>query len=440
VRDVEVRYAERDGKCLAYAVFGTGPRDLVVHQSFCPIDLLWDLPQLASFMDALATMARVIVFDQRGQGASDPIHFPDVTGWELGWDDLVAVLDAAGVDAATFLDLAAGVLSATFAAAYPQRVRSLIIFHLRSSFPELARLSDAELREYAKWRVGIASLESHNPRVAHDPELRRWWARARRLLESPEVALAEAHFGARIDVDAVLPSVQAPTLVLHRRGNPIFDLETSRRATARIPHSRFVELPGSENEIFLGETAPVLAEIERFLAEPEADAATDRVLATVLFTDIVASTEQLAVKGDDAWLHVLDDHDHTMTRIVSEYRGRVIRTTGDGVLATFDGPARAVQCAAELLEAANLQGITLRAGLHTGEIELRPSDIAGIAVHTASRIAALAEPGEILVSRTVVDLTAGSGLHFVPRGEHRLKGVPGTWPTFAAVTTPQRAP
>jgi class 3 adenylate cyclase len=197
--------------------------------------------------------------------------------------------------------------------------------------------------------------------------------------------------------------------------------------------ARFIELPGSEHDIFLGDTAPVLAEIEPFLREPETATTHDRVLATVLFTDIVASTEQLAASGDDAWGRALDEHDRTMDRLVASHRGRVVKSTGDGVLATFDGPARAVRCAAGMIDAASQQGITLRAGLHTGEIEIRPTDVIGIAVHTANRISALAQPGEILVSRTVVDLTAGSGLEFQPRGEHQLKGVPGTWTTFAAM-------
>jgi class 3 adenylate cyclase len=201
----------------------------------------------------------------------------------------------------------------------------------------------------------------------------------------------------------------------------------------KLPAGRFVELPGSESDIFLGETTAVLSEIERFLHEPETAATRDRALATVLFTDIVASTERLAASGDDAWGRALDEHDRTMDRLVSSYRGRVVKSTGDGILATFDGPARAVRCAAEMIDAASQQGITLRAGLHTGEIEIRTTDVIGIAVHTANRISALAKPSEILVSRTVVDLTAGSGLQFEPRGEHQLKGVPGTWPTFAAV-------
>jgi len=225
--------------------------------------------------------------------------------------------------------------------------------------------------------------------------------------------------------------VRVPTLVLHRRDNRIWDIETSRAAAELIPGARFLELPGSENDVYLGDTAPVLAEIERFLSEPDVDAVHDRPLATVLFTDMVGSTEQLAAWGDNAWRQLLDSHDRTVDHLVAASRGRLVKQLGDGILATFDGPARAVHCAAAIVDAANGNGIALRAGLHTGEIELRPSDVAGIAVHIASRIAGLAGANEILVSRTVVDLTAGSGLHFEPRSEHELKGVPGRWPTFA---------
>jgi class 3 adenylate cyclase len=432
VREPEVRFAEHEESCIAYAVFGTGPCDLLVYQYSCPIDLMWQLPQLAAFMEALGGMARVIVYDPRGQGASDPMDDPGAATLETSCDDALAVLNAAGVERATFLDMAGGMFGLTHAATYPQRMRSLIVNNLLTSGAQtLGNLSVEDLRSLARARVGVGTLEMENPRSAHDPVLREWWGRARRLLTNPKTVLSHLELAARSDVAPVLPSVRVPTLVLHRRDNPVFDLASSRAAANLIPNARFVELPGSDTDLFLGDTAPALAEIERFLAEPEVETAHDRVLATVLFTDIVGSTEQLAARGDDEWRHVLDTHDQTMDRVITNYRGRLVKQTGDGILATFDGPARAVRCAAAILENAREQGITLRAGLHTGEIELRPSDVAGIAVHAASRIAALADPNEILVSRTVVDLTAGSGLQFAHRGEHKLKGVPGSWPLFA---------
>ena len=426
---------EREGKCLAYEVFGAGPIDLVAFQSCCPIDLVWDLPQLSSFMETLGGWARVIVYDPRGQGASDPVTDRGVAGFEESIDDALAVLDAAHADQASFFDMSRGLTGIAIAATYPQRVRSLIVSHLRPSFPELRGLSPEQLRRFARARAGTASLDMENPRVAHDPALRQWWGRARRLLASPDRALAQIEIGVHVDVTPALSTVRAPTLVLHRRDNRTLDVETSRTAAGHMPNARFVELPGSETEIFLGDTAPVLAEIQRFLAEPPAEVDSDRQLATVLFTDIVSSTEQLAAGGDNAWRQLLDSHDRTVDHLVAASRGRLVKQLGDGILATFDGPARAVHCAAAIVDAAKDNGIALRAGLHTGEIELRPSDVVGIAVHMASRIAALAGPNEVLVSRTVVDLTAGSGLHFEPRGERELKGVPGRWPTFALAPT-----
>ena len=432
MRDAEVRYVERDGNCLAFTVFGTGPVDLAITQFRFPIDLMWELPQLAGFMEALGQMARVIAWDGRGYGASDGVRYGESTV-ETRADDFHTVLEAAGSERATVFGMGAGPYGPLYAASYPERVRSLILVNLRPSLPELGQLSIRQCKKLAMSLRSPERLAFENPRVAHDPVLQRWWGHAARLGNSPEDAARVIEFGAQVDFSSVLPTLRTPTLVMHRGDNRVWDIETSRAAAAKLPEARFVELPGSENDIFLGDTAPVLAEIERFLREPETAATHDRVLATVLFTDIVASTEQLAASGDDAWGRTLDAHDRTMDRLVASYRGRVVKSTGDGILATFDGPARAVRCAAEMIDAAAQQGITLRAGLHTGEIEIRPTDVVGIAVHTANRISALAEPGEILVSRTVVDLTAGSGLQFEARGDHQLKGVPGTWPTFAAM-------
>ena len=392
VRDTEVRYAERNGDYLAYSVFGSGSHDLAVLQSRTPIDLMWELPQLAAFMEALGRMARVIVWDGRGSGASDPVRGPNSSSNEIFTDDMATVMDAAGAERVTILDLSNGGASMIFAATYPERVRSLILVNLRVSFPEFDQMSDAQRKRFAIKLKRADFLNIENPRLAHDPVLRRWWERAGRLLNSPEAAARHIEIASRINYEPFFPGVQHPALVLHRRDNRVWDIETSRVAAATIPGARFVELPGSENDIFLGDTAPVLAEIEQFLAEPEIDIASDRQLSTVLFTDIVSSTEQLAERGDEAWRRILDDHDRTMDRIVTAYRGRVVRQTGDGILATFDGPARAVHCAAAMLDAATEAGVTLRAGLHTGEIELRPPDIAGIAVHIASRVADLARP------------------------------------------------
>jgi class 3 adenylate cyclase len=433
VRDAAVRYAERDGSFLAFTVFGNGSHDLAVTSNSVPIDLMWLYPQLAAFMDALGRVARVIAWDARGFGASDPVRDPTAANSERYADDVGAVLDAADSDRATVFEMNASGLAVNFAATHPERVRSVIAVNLRSSYRGFRNLSESQRKQLAMKMRSLEQLRLENPHVAHDPVVQEWWGRAARLANSPQALADSLAVAGEVDYGAAFPSIRVPTLVLHRRDNRVWDIEASRAAAATIPEARFVELPGAENAIFLGDTAPVLSEIERFLGEPERAMTQDRVLATVLFTDIVASTEQLAAGGDEAWRRTMDDHDRAMERLVAAYRGRIVKPTGDGILATFDGPARAVRCAAEMLDGAATQGITLRAGLHTGEIEIRPTDVTGIAVHTANRIATLAGPGEILVSRTVVDLTAGSGLKFEPRGEHQLKGVPGTWPTFAAM-------
>jgi class 3 adenylate cyclase len=432
VRESEVRWTEFEGKSIAYEVFGAGPIDLLVVQQWAPIDLIWEQPQLAAFLDRLGAMARVIVFDTLGSGASDRVAFRLASSLETFADASLAVLDAVDSSRTVVLDTSAGMSAATFAAMYPQRVQSAIMFNLRISYSELRAMTPAQRERFARTLHGVRSLEVSNPRVAHDPALRQWWARARRLRSTREDQRVQVEWAAGVDIEAALPTVRVPILVLHRRDNRMFDIEASRAAANLIPNARFVELPGSESDMFLGETDPIFAEIEQFLREPDTERHHDRPLATVLFTDICASTEHLATAGDSAWRHVLDDHDQTVSDIVAKYRGRVIKQLGDGILATFDGPARAVRCASALIQAANAQGITLRAGLHTGEIELRRDDVAGIAVHIASRISALAGPNEILVSRTLVDLTAGSDLQFEPHGDHELKGVPGTWPVFSA--------
>ena len=440
VREAEVEFAVRDGAHIAYEIFGSGPVDLVMlPNSTFPIDLMWDLPQLASFLDSLGEMARVIAFDQRGMGASDPLPTIDgAAGTEALASDILAVMDAAGSERASIITFyTAGTSELLFAATYPHRVRSLILSNLRTSYPEVQNMTLEQRTAIASWLPTPRGLKFFEPRHAHDPVMRRWWGRAHRLVGSPQQIAREMEYAASCDTMSILEQIRTPTLVFHRQGNQMWDIETSRSAAARMPDARFVELPGSETSLFLGDTGPILDEIRRFLGEPEALSNLDnRQLATVLFTDIVASTERLASLGDEAWRSVLDDHDTAVDRLVTVYRGRLIKRLGDGMLATFDGPARAVRCAASIQQALRASGIHLRAGLHTGEIEMRDRDVAGLGVHIASRISGLSEPGEILVSRTVVDLTGGSGITYDSRGEHALKGIPGRWPIFAAQVPP----
>jgi len=434
MREGEVRYLVRDGARIAYEVFGSGPVDLLVVRGGAqfPIDLMWELPQLAEFMDGLGAGARVIVYDSRGTGASDPLPTSDgAAGLENGAADILAVLEAAGSDRPSILDLGYGSFAVFMAATYPERVRSIILTNLRSSFPQLRSLTSEQRVETAAWLATVSALQAYNPRVSHDPVLQRWWGRAHRLNASPQVLARSIEFAANTDIECLLDHVRVPTLVFHRRENRVWDIGASRAVAARLSDCRFVELPGSESDLYLGEIATVLEEIRQFLNEDDAAEPRDRPLATVMFTDIVASTEHLAAVGDRRWRQLLDEHDDLVDRTVTRYGGRVVKTLGDGVLATFDGPARAVRCAADLLDTMRRRGISARAGLHTGEIELRRSDVTGLAVHIASRISALAGPGEILVSRTVVDLTGGSGITYDPRGSHDLKGIAERWPLFA---------
>jgi len=429
--DAEVRWAVRDGVSLAFEVFGDGKSDVIVLKDSFPIDLMWELPQLASFMDRLGGMARVICFDDRGSGASDPVPSDGSAGLEMWCDDLLAVLDAADSAQATVFDMSGGATGVMAAATHPDRVRSLIIYNFRSSYPEFSGLSPRARVKIGQALADPASLRRENPRVAHDRALRDWWGRAKRLVASPMATARLIELSGLIDVGSLLPGLRVPTLVLHRQDNRIWDIETSRDEAARIPGCQFRALPGSENSIFLGETEMIFAEIAALLGQDRPVSDEGRVLATVLFTDIVASTQHLASVGDRAWRDLLDFHDGVVDREVKGHRGRVVKRLGDGVLATFDGPARAVRCAMAVKERVASRGIHVRAGLHTGEVEWRNKDVAGIAVHIASRVAALAGPDEILATRTLVDLTAGAGLSFEPRGDFELKGIPGRWPVVA---------
>jgi class 3 adenylate cyclase len=434
MRDIEVHYVKRDGAHIAYEIFGTGPIDLIVRptNSF-PIDLMWDLPQLAEFMDALGQVARVIAFDSRGVGASDPLSTTDPEGaLEADAADMLAVLDATGCERPTLFCPSFGISEVGFAATYPQRVRSLILNSFRGWYPEMRAIPENQRRSAALWLQSPQALESYNPRVAHDPVVRWWWGRAHRLGGNPEQVVRQLEYASQLDVRPILEHVRAPTLVFHRQGDRMWDVESSRTAAALIPRARFVELAGSEHDLYLGDTKPVLSEIFRFLREPEIETEDDdRQLATVLFTDIVGSTEQLASIGDKAWRELLDHHDRATEETVASFRGRVVNNLGDGVLATFDGPARAVRCAMAIRDVLATRGMKTRAGVHTGEIELRGQDVAGMAVHTGARVAALAGEGDVLVSSTVKDLVGGSGIEFEERGEHELKGVPGSWRLFA---------
>lgn len=440
----QTRYARNGDVHLAYQVLGDGPPDiLLLSFGVLPVDAVDDEPSLARFHRRLASFGRLIRFDLRGVGLSDPISPASPPTLEQWAGDALAVLDAAGVERAAVIATAEATLEALLlAASHPARLSHLVVVNgtakvgRADDYPE--GIAMPELDQFLTRNVeadavdhGYDFLAMAAPSAAGDDAFRRWWVRAGNRGASPATADAVMRVRLLSDLRAQLPLVTVPTLVLQRHTR-VSGRGQGRYLARHIPGARLVELPGRDHLYWVGEdTGTMLDEIEEFLTGTRRVGSTDRVLATVLLTDIVGSTERLAELGESRWRDLLDRHDEAVRRQIDRFGGRQVKHTGDGVLATFDGPARAVTCAAAVRDAARQVGVEIRAGLHTGEIELRGADIAGMAVHLAARIEALAAPGEILVSRTVVDLVAGSGLAFEDRGEHALKGVPDSWRLYA---------
>jgi class 3 adenylate cyclase len=434
------RYVRDGDLALAYQVAGEGPLDLFFATGGqFPIDLMWELPDLARFLHRLAAFSRVVLFDSRGWGASRTTTeaIPTLEGWA---DDLRMVMDAAGIERAAVVGWFAGaIFSMYFAAAHPERVSSLVLLEgcarmLRDAdYPAgmTQEAFEAGSRAYVQGYGTGDDLAFMAPSVAADPRFRRWWARCERLANGPTGAGFYWQELASRDLRAVLPALRVPTLVMHRRGDQFVRVEHGRYLAEHIVDARYVELDGDDHLFCAGDGDRLLDEIELFLTGLTGPQDLDRVLASVLFTDIVASTDRAAALGDRRWRELLDDHDSAMRAQVARFSGRVVKTTGDGVLATFDGPARAIRCACALRDAARDIGLELRAGIHTGEVEQRGDDIGGIAVHIAARVQATALANELIVSRTVADLVAGSGINFDDRGEHELKGIPGPWRLLA---------
>ena len=433
----EIRYADSDGVSIAWRAVGDGARDVVVIPGLVShLELLWDHPPAQHFLERLCSFARVIVYDKREQGLSDRTGRPPTL--EESMDDLHAVLDAAGSRRVTLVGVSeGGPMALLFAATYPQRTARLVVvgsFARIAAAPgfapgvpedELGRFFDVIRTEWATDRV----LRPFAPTAT--PADREWGRRLLRSGSSPAGAHSLLQLYLAIDVRDVLPAIQAPTLVLHRTGDRIAPVAQGRYMAEQIPGARYVELPGDAHIPFMGRQDDLLDEIEEHVTGTRSQRAPDRVLATVLFTDICASTERAAAMGDARWRDVLTEHDRLVRAEVERRRGRLVKSTGDGALATFDGPARAIEGAAAIRDAVADLGLQVRAGLHTGECELIGDDVGGIAVHIGARVAATAGPGEIRVSRTVADLVAGSGLVFEDRGEHALKGVPGAWRLLA---------
>jgi class 3 adenylate cyclase len=364
---------------------------------------------------------------------------PTVEEWI---DDVRAVMNTVGSDRAAVIGFSLSAYTAIpFAASEPERVRALVLVN---GWARLARASDYPIgyppQAQAKVLAGVDSwgsgvgVEVLAPSRADEPAFREWYARAMRLTQSPSMAKANAARDFQVDVRAILPLVRVPTLVLHTVANRYVRVAHGRYLAEHIPGARYVELPGDGSILPALDPDSFVEEVEEFLTGVRSSPATDRVLATVLFTDIVGSTEQATRLGDQRWRALLDDHDALVRRQLERFSGRLVKTTGDGLLATFDGPARGIRCACAIRDGLKRLGIDIRVGLHTGEVELRGDDVGGVAVHIAARVQALAEPDEVLVSRTVTDLVAGSGVEFTDRGEHDLKGVPGTWKLYAVVS------
>jgi pimeloyl-ACP methyl ester carboxylesterase len=441
------RYAKSGDVNIAYQVVGEGPLDLVYVPGWVShLDDNWSEPNYARFLERLASFCRLIMLDKRGTGLSDRLPVKELPTLEQRMDDVRAVMDAVGSRRASLFGTSeGGPMCALFAATYPERVRSLVMYgSFARGLPEgdypwaatrwVTTPEDMEailelLGE--TWGEPEELLGFWGPSIAEHEQYRRWWARYLRTSASPAAGVALARMNSQIDIRHVLPTIAVPTLLVHRAGDSLVPPDGSRYMAERIPGARYVELPGEDHLWFLGDQDALLDEVGQFVTGSRQSRMPDRVLATVLFTDIVGSTERAAQLGDQRWRELLASHDAFVGGQIERFRGRRIKGLGDGVLATFDGPARGIRCAQAICDDARGLGIEVRAGLHTGECDVLNGDLGGIAVHTGARVSAKASAGEVLVSSTVKDLVAGSGIEFQDRGVHQLKGVPGEWRLFA---------
>jgi pimeloyl-ACP methyl ester carboxylesterase len=443
MRTPPTQYAKSGDASIAYQVVGEGPIDLVVVLGFAThLELQWESPPFARFFERIASFSRLILFDKRGTGLSDPVT--EVPTLEQRIDDVRAVMDAAGSEQAALFGISeGGPMSVLFAATHPARVTALVLHGAMgrtTEAPDYPWAAPAEaLRESAAefiapyWgQQAEGMVELFAPSFADDPQAVESTARLQRSSASPAMIQQIFEMFLDIDVRAILPTIHVPTLVLHRRGDRAVNRGAGKELAAQIPDARYVELPGIDHLPWAGDSEAVLGEIEEFLTGARSVAESDRVLATVMFTDIVGSTERAAELGDARWRQLLAAHQAALRRELRQYRGREVKTLGDGCLATFDGPARAIRCGRAIADAARSAGVEVRIGLHSGEVELMEEDIGGIAVHIAARVGALAGAEEVLVTSTVKDLVAGSGIRFVDRGVKQLKGVSDEWRLFAA--------
>ncbi|HSK98064.1 MAG TPA: adenylate/guanylate cyclase domain-containing protein [Euzebyales bacterium] len=442
------KYVATDGGHVAYQVFGDGPTSvLFISNWLSNLDVMWDEPALAAYLRRLAEFSRVVCFDKRGSGVSDPVQLATRPTLEQWMDDAIAALDAAGVDEVALIgDTEGGPMAMLLAASFPERVSALVLVN---SYARWRRADDypigmperttAKLIERWEQNWGITSeiLGFTAPTLADDERARRWFGRYQRLAMPPGVAVVMYRWVLGLDVRDILGNIAVPTLVLHRRDARHHRIAFGRYLAEHIPEAQFVELDGADTFPFhAGDTEPLLSAIEVFLTGTTRPPPSSRRLATVLMSDIVGSTTLVSQLGDARWRERLRDHDAVVRGAVARYRGDELVHTGDGIVASFDGPTRAVTCARYIVDALADLGLTVRIGLHAGEVEIGPQGASGLALHIAARVMGVAVDGGILASRTVRDLVFGSGLAFVDRGEHQLRGVPGSWSLFEVVDTP----
>ena len=435
----EIRYARSGDASIAYSVFGDGPLTLVAAPGFVShLEVLAELPEVSRGLERLASFARLVVFDKREQGLSDRLGRPPTI--EEAVDDIAAVMDATDTDRAALMGVSEGAAMALmFAASHPERCSHLAIwcgYARLTEAPDYPQgISPSTLDDWGEvlWRDwgGPIALSVFAPSRSDDPAVRTWWAHLLRSGTSPRSAAELMALYKELDVRHALPLINAPTLVLHRTGDRAIPIAIGRYIAENIDGARFVEFPGADHLLWTEDSDAVVDEIEEFLTGARQARPPERRLATVLFTDIVDSTATAARLGDKGWRELLDRHDAIVRGLVERNQGRVVKTTGDGVLATFDGPTRAIQSGREIVGAARCLGVEVRAGLHSGECELRGDDLGGMAVHIGARVAAEAGGGEVLVSSTLKDLVVGSGIEFEERGAAALKGVPGEWRLYA---------
>lgn len=443
----EVRYARGDEGFVAYTTYGDGPQDVLFITNWATnLEVMWEEPSVVHYFERLAAYARVICFDKRGSGVSDPVPLASLPTLEEWMDDARLAMDAAGSRQATLIgDTEGSPMAMLFAASYPELTAALVLVNAYARWRRVddypAGMPDAtadKLAQVASAAYGTgAFLDLTAPSMAADVRFRRWQGHLERLAMPPGAFATMYRWVLETDVRSILASIRVPTLIIQRAESDHHRPAHGRYLAQTIEGARYVELPGADTyPFYAGDTDAVHDEIETFLTGRRETAPHDRQLATVMFTDIVASTETAARMGDHRWLKLRDAHDSLVRQAIERFRGHEIETTGDGFLATFDGPARAVRCAVEIATGVRTLGLEVRVGLHTGEVELVEGGIAGIAVHLAQRVMAIGSAGQVVVTSTLKDLVIGSGIEFAERGPHVLKGVPGEWQLYEVERLP----